>query len=84
MKVIPAAADADPLAPNHIIVDDESHLDRSLIEHHLRAHINRGASEDDCCEDAFFVADMGHVYRQHSRWTRNLGRVKPFYGMSAA
>lgn len=32
-------------------------------------------------EDAFYVADMGEVYRQHMRWKMNLGRVKPFYGM---
>jgi ornithine decarboxylase len=31
-------------------------------------------------EDAFYVADMGEVYRQHIRWKVNLGRVKPFYG----
>lgn len=33
-------------------------------------------------EDAFYVADMGEVYRQHMRWKMNLGRVKPFYGKS--
>lgn len=30
--------------------------------------------------NAFFVADMGHVYRQHLRWKKNLPRVKPHYG----
>jgi ornithine decarboxylase len=33
-------------------------------------------------EDAFYVADMGEVYRQHMRWKMNLGRIKPFYGES--
>jgi len=33
-------------------------------------------------EDAFYVADLGEVYRQHMRWKMNLGRVKPFYGTS--
>jgi len=40
---------------------------------------------DNCSpgeEDAFYVADMGEVYRQHMRWKMNLGRVKPFYGRS--
>ena len=32
-------------------------------------------------EDAFFVADMGEVYRQHLRWKMNLKRVKPHYGV---
>lgn len=31
-------------------------------------------------EEAFFVADLGEVYRQHMRWKKNLPRVKPFYG----
>ncbi|KAI9714524.1 MAG: Ornithine decarboxylase [Bogoriella megaspora] len=32
-------------------------------------------------EDAFFVADMGEVYRQHLRWKMNLPRVKPHYAV---
>ena len=31
-------------------------------------------------EDAFYVADLGEVYRQHRRWKMNLRNVKPFYG----
>jgi len=31
-------------------------------------------------EDAFYVADLGEVYRQHLRWKLNMSRVKPFYG----
>jgi ornithine decarboxylase len=34
-------------------------------------------------ENAFFVADLAEVYRQHLRWMRELGdRVTPFFGMS--
>lgn len=44
--------------------------------------------DNDICEaddeDAFFVADLGEVYRQHMRWKRNLPRVKPFYGQYLA
>ncbi|KAI9804061.1 MAG: Ornithine decarboxylase [Phylliscum demangeonii] len=32
-------------------------------------------------EDAFFVADLGQVYRQHLRWKTHLKRVKPFYAV---
>ena len=42
--------------------------------------------DTDICEagedDAFFVADMGEVYRQHLRWKLRLKRVKPHYGKS--
>lgn len=31
-------------------------------------------------EDAFYVADLGKVYRQHMRWKQSLPRVKPHYG----
>lgn len=33
------------------------------------------------CEDSFFVADLGVVYRQHLRWMKNLPRVDPFYAV---
>ncbi|KAI7052089.1 Ornithine, partial [Hortaea werneckii] len=32
-------------------------------------------------EDAFFVADLGDVYRQHMRWKNHLGRVTPHYAV---
>ena len=32
-------------------------------------------------EQSFFMADLGEVYRQHRRWEKSLGKVKPFYGM---
>ncbi|KAF2863494.1 hypothetical protein K470DRAFT_254788 [Piedraia hortae CBS 480.64] len=32
-------------------------------------------------EDAFFVADLGHVYRQHRRWQQHLARVTPHYAV---
>jgi len=32
-------------------------------------------------EDAFFVADLGNVVRQHKKWTRMLSRVDPFYAI---
>lgn len=32
-------------------------------------------------ENAFFVADLSEVYRQHLRWMRELPRVVPFYAV---
>ena len=53
-----------------------------LMKNALEGRI--GAIDTDTCaagdEDAFFVADMGEVYRQHLRWKMNLKRVKPHYG----
>jgi hypothetical protein len=34
-------------------------------------------TEDD---SAFFVADLGEIYRQDIRWKTQLPRVEPFYG----
>ena len=49
-----------------------------FIEGRLKAHL---PAEDDHETASFFVADLGEVYRQYVRWTKNLIRVKPFYGM---
>jgi ornithine decarboxylase len=55
---------------------------KALVQKVLKEQIAR--IDTDTCEpgeeDAFYVADMGEVYRQHSRWKLNLARVKPFYG----
>ena len=55
----------------------------SLIQKVLKeriAHIDVDTCEPGE-EDAFYVADLGEVYRQHLRWKMKLARVKPFYGM---
>jgi hypothetical protein len=31
-------------------------------------------------DNAFFVADLGEIYRQDLRWKTHLPRVEPFYG----
>lgn len=32
-------------------------------------------------DNAFFVADLGEIYRQHIRWKTHLPRVEPFYAV---
>lgn len=57
-------------------------LAQSMIGHALQTHIE-SINPDECeagGEDAFFVADLGEIYRQHMRWKVNLPRVEPFYG----
>jgi ornithine decarboxylase len=55
---------------------------KQLIGDALKSRVE--AIDPDTCsvgdEDAFFVADLGEVYRQHMRWKKNLSRVKPHYG----
>ena len=61
---------------------DGKDTSKGLIENVLKERI-QGINPDVCEageEDAFFVADMGEVYRQHLRWKMNLKRVKPHYG----
>lgn len=58
------------------------HVAQALISQALQTRINN-INPDECeagGEDAFFVADLGEVYRQHMRWKINLPRVEPFYG----
>ena len=58
-------------------------LGRLLAKNTLKQRVE--SIDTDACEagqeDAFFVADMGEVYRQHLRWKMKLKRVKPHYGM---
>jgi ornithine decarboxylase len=53
-----------------------------LIGQALQKHVEQ--VDHDTCEageeDAFFVADLGEVYRQHMRWKLHLPRVTPHYG----
>lgn len=49
----------------------------------LQKHV-QAVDTDDCeagDEDAFFVADLGDVYRQHLRWKKHLGRVIPHFAV---
>jgi ornithine decarboxylase len=51
---------------------------------HIRNGIIRAALASDAqkanAEAAFFVADLGQVYKQHLRWKECLPTVEPFYG----
>jgi len=51
---------------------------------HVRNGIIRSALASDAqqtnAEAAFFVADLGQVYKQHLRWKECLPNVEPFYG----
>lgn len=57
-------------------------IGRALVKHTLQQRVQ--AVDTNVCEpgqeDAFFVADLGEVYRQHLRWKLKLKRVKPHYG----
>ena len=57
---------------------------QTVIGKALRAHVDK--IDGDTCEvggeEAFFVADLGEVYRQHLRWKLNLQRAKPHFGKS--
>ena len=61
-----------------------AYASKDIVHDALREKITQ--IDVDTCqpgeEDAFYVADLGEVYRQHLRWKLNLSRVKPFYGRS--
>jgi ornithine decarboxylase len=66
---------------------DEAHngkaLSKPMIARALHQRV-QGIDQDTCEpgeEDAFFVADMGDIYRQHLRWKKHLNRVKPHYAV---
>ena len=62
---------------------DDTTNGKIMVQNTLKERIQN--INTDVCEageeDAFFVVDMGDIYRQHLRWKMNLKRVKPHYGM---
>jgi ornithine decarboxylase len=73
---------------HHTLASVENHgawKSKHLIGAALKSRVE--AIDHDTCdvgdEDAFFIADLGEVYRQHLRWKKNLARVKPHYGTHA-
>ena len=67
---------------NEIHINHGTKNAKQIVHDALKKRVN--TINTDACEageeDAFFVADMGEVYRQHLRWKMNLKRVKPHYG----
>jgi hypothetical protein len=54
----------------------------SLIQSGIIDAALASAANQPDAEAAFFVADLGHIYRQYIRWQRYLPNVTPFYGKS--
>ena len=69
-----------------LIISNSHHNGSQISKELVKGALEERAENvnTDVCEpgeeDAFFVADMGEVYRQHIRWKMNLKRVKPHYG----
>ncbi len=63
--------------------DEGEYNATKLIERTLKDRIKN--IDTNTCEagdeDAFYVADLGEVYRQYRRWKVNLPRVRPHYGV---
>ncbi|KAJ2391966.1 Ornithine decarboxylase [Coemansia sp. RSA 2559] len=60
-------------------VADETPLPR--ISHGSVDSAIRAKLAQPDAEDAFFVADLGEVYRQFEQWSQLLPRVQPFYAV---
>lgn len=60
-----------------------------LLDGHPDVHLRNGImnasrlalAHEPNAEQAFFVADLGQVYRQHQRWKSCLPEIQPFYGL---
>jgi len=66
---------------NYTQQDDPSLLDVNLLSTSpVLDAVHRIVSELEC-QDAFFVADIGNLVRQHRHWQSLLSRVEPFYAI---
>ncbi|KAF3181376.1 hypothetical protein TWF751_009324 [Orbilia oligospora] len=84
IKQMPGTAFVAPVAAGHSYYDgSEKATSKALISNALARRVS-SINVDNCeagGEDAFFVADLGEVYRQHLRWKLNLPRIEPFYAV---
>lgn len=71
----PPEIDDDDTLPK-IRSDSVDNLVRAGI---LEAAVASAANQPNA-EAAFFIADLGHIYRQHKRWQECLPNVTPYYG----
>lgn len=65
------------------LVQHGAKVAKEMIGAALQKHI-QAINPHDCEageEDAFFVADIGEVYRQHVRWKKHLARVTPHFAV---
>lgn len=62
----------------------------SLVDQTIREHIevnqqikfDQHSDQENEGDRAFFVVDLGQVYKQHQRWRTELPQVQPYYGNS--
>ncbi|KAF7194688.1 Ornithine decarboxylase [Pseudocercospora fuligena] len=54
-------------------------LVEAAIEQQIAAHGHETC--DNLDDEAFFVADLGEVYRQHIRWKQHLPRIRPYFAV---
>jgi ornithine decarboxylase len=50
------------------------------VEDIMKHRVTELAARDIECQDAFYVADLGEIARQHLQFRTLLPRVEPFYG----
>lgn len=50
------------------------------IEQVIKDKLASMVQDDPDQGNAFFVGDLGEVYRQHLRWKAHLPRIEPFFG----
>ncbi|SCV74950.1 BQ2448_7979 [Microbotryum intermedium] len=92
--VLPAAAAADVAAQSQLVRPTPvvpafdplpSIHSGSFIENFRQALLDIDIDECDAHgENAFFVCDLGQVYKQHQRWMKELGaRVQPFFAVKS-
>ncbi|KAL8942522.1 MAG: hypothetical protein Q9216_001623 [Gyalolechia sp. 2 TL-2023] len=71
---------------NGVLIDRQPTGTKNFVEESLAQLVQSMMAEDEQDpeleqDEAFFVADMGEVYRQHARWKRCPPRVAPFYAV---
>lgn len=85
LRPTPAAANSLPLMASNDPVETPK-IHSLPVKEVMRRHLDAMAAHkwESDQENAFFVCDIGEVYRQHLRWKRMLPRIAPYYGKQKA
>jgi ornithine decarboxylase len=61
---------------DEVCISEYPRIETRPVQEIIQRHIF-----EDAMEDAFFVADLGAIVRQHRQWKTLLPRVEPFYAI---
>ncbi|KAF9578038.1 hypothetical protein BGW38_006389, partial [Lunasporangiospora selenospora] len=83
VRLRPSAVSTSPSFPVDTLSVSQKLADRlnSVAQLEAMEQVDKEGSDNFEAGNAFYVADLGEVYRQHMRWKALLPRIEPFFAV---